>query len=484
MKKKWLITATAALTLTTGTGMVSAAVISGTIADKIMYSNNGQAVMPSSPAVNMDGSLYLPVRALGEATGKYVDWDEFRNSVALTDKPELTGKYKLSAPDLANGIKMGVGSSLTHLPGDPDNVFYSTADRGPNGQVVVNDKERRTFPIPDYTPTIYKIQINEGEIKILDQIPLKVSGKDSVTDSSQITGLPNIKGRDEAPYDAKAEKELAYDPYGLDIEGIAYNPKDDTFWISDEYGPSIVHVKRDGTIIERIVPKGWAAQVGTPLVPAKEMLPTVYNKLRQNRGAEAVGITPDGKYMFMAMQSPLRSPDKSTDNSRQLRIMKFDLATLEPVAEYAYVAEDAKQFNDLKQSDIVISDMVALNENTLLIDERDKNAGDKAQLKRIYSIDLSSATNILSKYDGANNAGKTLEQMTVEDLKANSILPPAKRTVLDAVAFNYPYEKIEGLSLVNGNTLVIVNDNDFGMGSTSPDNGTELWTFKLPYTMK
>lgn len=485
MKKKWIIAASAALTLMTGAGIVSAADVKGTTAEMITFTNNGQAVSPSSsPAVNISGHLYLPIRAFSEATGKYVDWDEFRSSVALTDMPELSGKYKLTAPDLAKGIKMGVGSSLTHLPGDPDNVFYSTADRGPNGELDVNGKTIRTFPIVNYTPTIYKIEISDGQVKILDQFPLKVNGIDPVSGKANITGLPNIKDRDETPYDVKGEKELAYDPYGLDVEGIAYNPKDDTFWISDEYGPSIVHVKRDGTLIERIVPKGWAAQLNTPLVPAREMLPAVYTKLRQNRGAEAVGITPEGKYMFMAMQSPLRNPSKDTDNSRQLRIIKFDLATLEPVAEFVYIAEDATQYKGLKQSDIVISDLVAVNENILLIDERDKNAGDDAQMKRIFSVDLSNATNILGKYDDNKSAWKTLEQMNIEELKANGIMPPSKRTVLDLVAFKYPYEKVEGLSLVDGNTIVIVNDNDFGVGSNSPENGTDLWTFKLPYMIK
>lgn len=484
MKRKWLIAVPTALTLLTGAGAASAMNVNGTTAETVRYTNNGQPVTPSSPAVNIDGHLYFPLRALSEATGKYADWDEFRSSVALTDKPELTGKYKLTEPPLAEGIKMGIGSSLIHLPGDPANVFYTTADRGPNGEIDVNGKTVRTFPLVDYTPSIYKIEIEDGGIKILDRFPLKVSGTDPVTGKAEITGLPNIKGRDEVPYDANGEKELDYDPYGLDIEGIAYNPQDDTFWISDEYGPSIVHVKRDGTLIERIVPQGWAAQVETPLVPAREKLPAVYNKLRQNRGAEAVGITPDGKSMFMAMQSPLRNPNKEVDNSRQLRIIKFDLATLEPVAEFAYVAEDANQFDDLDQEDIVISDLVAVNENTLLIDERDKNAGDKAQLKRIYAVDLSNATNILGKYDDDKLAGKTLEQMSVEDLQANGILPPAKRTVVDLVGYRFPYEKIEGLSLVGGDTIVIVNDNDFGVGSTSPENGTELWTFKLPYGME
>ncbi|MNT65977.1 hypothetical protein D3C72_2040070 [compost metagenome] len=74
--------------------------------------------------------------------------------------------------------------------------------------------------------------------------------------------------------------------------------------------------------------------------------------------------------------------------------------------------------------------------------------------------------------------------MTTADLKAAGILPTTKRTVLDAVQFKFPYEKIEGVSLINGDTLAITNDNDFGIDSTSPENGTLLWTFKLPYTIK
>ncbi|SDD16938.1 Copper amine oxidase N-terminal domain-containing protein [Paenibacillus sp. UNCCL117] len=458
---------------------------SAVVADQVQYSLNGTAVKPALPAVNVEGSLFLPVRAFGQLLNKYVDWDAATQSVLLTDKPELIGKYELNAPDLADGIKMSVGSSLTHLPGDPDNVFYSTADRGPNGEVPVDGEVRRTFPLSSYTPSIYKIQVDKGEIKILETIPLKVNGVDPVSQTANITGLSNVASRDEKPYDKEAKTLLSYDPYGLDIEGIAYNAKDDTFWISEEYGPSIVQVKRDGTIIQRIVPAGMKELLDSPAVPLVDTIPAAYLNRRSNRGMEAVGITPDGKWMFAAMQSPLRNPDKKTDNSRVLRILKFDLSTLKPVAEYAYVSEDAGQFQKLAQADIVISDLIAVNETTLLVDERDKNAGEAAQLKRIYLTDLSEATNVLGKYDDAQAADKTLEQMSMDELAQQSIRFPAKRTVLDAVEFGFPFEKIEGISLVNGNVLSILNDNDFGVaGDVGPGNGTLLWQFKLPYSIK
>jgi len=71
------------------------------------------------------------------------------------------------------------------------------------------------------------------------------------------------------------------------------------------------------------------------------------------------------------------------------------------------------------------------------------------------------------------------------ELRQAGVQTPVKRTVLDAVEFNYPNEKIEGVSLVDGHKLVIVNDNDFGVNDPeSKENGTDLWTFELPYDIK
>lgn len=450
----------------------------------IQFNVNGDVKQSKDIPVSIDGHTYISAASIGSMFNQYVDWNEFTSTISFTGKPQLTGKYTLQAPDLEPGIKMGMGSTLLHIPGDPDNVFYSSTDRGPNGDMTVDGKDIKTFPIPKFTPTIYKISIESGKITILETIPLKINGINPITGNEYISGLPNVKGHDDPAYDVTGTSTLNFDPYGLDLEGLAYNPSDDTFWMSEEYGPSIVQIKRDGTVIQRIVPKGLAASIESPAVPLKETLPAVYGERRSNRGLEALSITPDGKWMFTAIQSPLRNPDKSVDNSRVLRIAKINLSTLQVEAEYAYVTENVQNFNKLKQSDIVISDIYVVNENMLLVDERDKNAGKDAQLKKIYMIDLSKSTNVTGKYDNAK-AGQTLEQMSVADLKAKNIVTPTKRTLLDAVEFQYPYEKIEGITLVGGNKLVIINDNDFGVAGGPVDgNGTGLWTFELPQILK
>src|SRR5262252_10356599 len=246
-------------------------------------------------------------------------------------------------PALGNGINLGGFSALTHVPGDPANVFYTVTDRGPNGTVKVNGVSQTAFPLPTFTPTIVKIEVVGDSINILQQIPLKLpQGTDPITGTQYISGISNIAGLDEAPYDT-AGHPLPYDPYGLDTEGIAYSPKTDTFWVSEEYRPSLVEIARDGTILRRLVPQGEASLfTNAPNVVILDTLPAIFAKRVQNKGLEGVAVTQDGQFMYAAMQGPLANPSDSI--SRVLRIVQIDLDALAPTAEFAYVTPDGASY--------------------------------------------------------------------------------------------------------------------------------------------
>lgn len=73
-----------------------------------------------------------------------------------------------------------------------------------------------------------------------------------------ITGLPNpgYGSTGETPYtlgasaisiDPDDDGVIGYDESGLDPEGLVAMA-DGTFWVSDEYGPHIVHFAADGSI--------------------------------------------------------------------------------------------------------------------------------------------------------------------------------------------------------------------------------------------
>jgi hypothetical protein len=408
----------------------------------------------------------LAIAAIVAAQGAFAAENDKSGSKRRETAPAITETYQWKNPGvLGAGIREGGFSGLIHLPKDPKDVFYTVADRGPNGEIEKDGTTLRTFPAADFEPRIYKIKLSGGEIRILQTIKLHYPKgvTNAVTGKNTLTGLPNIEGADEVPYDAAGTAQLSYDKDGLDLEGIAYNPKDNTFWLSDEYRPSIVHVRADGTVIGRYVPKGDKERLAGSRIPVKEIFPAVYAKRVGNRGFEGITISPDGKTMYVSIQSPLANPDKKTsDTSRSLRILQIDLKSVSVTGEYVYEAESAKGLEGVKQKDIVISDIHALRPGVLLVDERDKNSGDSARLKRIYKIDLKRATNVL----GSSHNGM-LESMTPQDLRAAGITPAPKTLLADLVKLGYPYEKIEGLAVRDSHSIVIANDNDFGIGYDS-----------------
>ncbi|WP_248924829.1 esterase-like activity of phytase family protein [Paenibacillus hamazuiensis] len=469
-KRRWLIAALAAMTL--AGAQIAGAEEGGMKAVGVKFGlwSNGKEVKTDKDPVIIDGSTYVPLRTLGEALGKQVEWNEWTQSIRLKDVPKVAAVHEWKNPsELAAGIKDGGFSGMVHLPNDPADVFYVVEDRGPNGEF--GKDKLRTFPAENFVPRLQKIKASNGTIEVLETIQLHLpAGKtDKVTQNANLTGLPNLEGPDEVPYDITGSKQLAYDPDGLDLEGIAYSPADDTFWLSDEYRPSILQVKRDGTIVGRYVPQGMkdALVKAGAQTEIFDTLPAVYAKRISNRGFEGVTITPDGKYLYTSIQSPLANPDKKTgEASRNLRILKIDLATKKPVGEYLYIAENAGMFAKVAQKDVVISDLAAVSADVLLVDERDKNSGADVQLKRIYKADFSKATNLL----GTETSEKDFEKLSADQLKEQGIVPVAKELVVDIAKLGYPYEKIEGLAVIDKNTIAFVNDNDYGVNGYD-DNG-------------
>ncbi len=346
------------------------------------------------------------------------------------------------------GLNMGgIFSGLYHTQGDPENMFYAIADRGPNGQVTVGKDRRRTFPIPEYNPVIYKLTLQNDQVQIISATPIRTrNGK-------PVTGLSNTDN-DEVPYTYDGQTRLELNPNGLDIEGLA-RASDGTFWVCDEYSPSVAHITADGTVVRRLVPEGITLAADTDVRP---VLPAIYAKRRLNRGFEGVTISQDGTRLFITLQSPLDFPTKEIGRaSRMMRLLVVDTQKLMPVAEYVYVAEPISRFGETEQGEMKLSDVAFVNPTTLLVDERtDKVA-------HIYQVDLSGATNILgTRWSDPKNTSNSLEALTPEQLSANGITPVKKSLVADLSKVPGMPEKIEGLTVVNPTTIAIGNDNDFG----------------------
>jgi hypothetical protein len=374
-------------------------------------------------------------------------------------------------PEAAPGLQAGGFSGVVHIPGDPSNIFYAVNDRGPHSTVVVNGVTRRTLPFPDLTPSIWKLKINGHKMEILERITIKRP------DGTPVTGLPNLQGRDETPYDGTGQNRLPFDPHGLDLEGIGYDPVDDTFWLCDEYR-TLVHVDRNGVILDRLVPSGVAGLLNTGY--ARDALSAYFTKMPSNRGFEGLTVTPGGEYVIGAAQTPINNPSAAVgNNSLNTRIVVVDLRSGEQAAEYVFVREKASDYPGVLQVDVNIGDVHALSTSRMIVVERDKNFGAAARLKKIFIADMSQATNV----KGIETVGGvTLESMTPAQLVAAGIQPMTKELLVDILVEvpDLAQEKVEGVTMVNDKKLMFCIDNDYALeGAMLPPECHELH-FKKP----
>jgi hypothetical protein len=349
--------------------------------------------------------------------------------------------------DNDRGVDLGgLGSDI--YPAGRRGEFWTVTDRGPNGQIKVDGKKRRTFPVPGFDPAIVKIRVCGDTVKVLDAIPITTSS------GKPVTGLSNQAGRDEAPYSYDAQNPLAYNPNGLDTEGIV-RAKDGSFWLVDEYSPSLVHVSARGKVLARYVPKGLQL-TGTDY-PVVEALPAILLHRKINRGLEGLAQLPDGD-LVMALQSPLSLPDGTAgDASRTTRLLRFSPKKRAVTAEYAYRFDPVNVVDPSEDdtSELKISSVVAVGRDRLLVEERTDKAA------RLQSVRLTRGADILGGPWDRDTTSPSLEQL--DDPASAGVPVLGKRLVVDLGTVAGVPGKIEGVARVDGRTLALINDNDFGM---------------------
>lgn len=162
---------------------------------------------------------------------KQLESDAWKARLFQLDDKIVIGKSRIEVPAANGAVAIHVGddmdlggfSGLTHIPGDPANVFYTHTDRGPNGDLDPSlNCGCKTFAVPKFSPQIVKVSLENGNIKVLKQIPLKLANGalDPITGTSYISGVSNFPN--------KLKTDAALVGYGVadevPIDSVTYNP--------------------------------------------------------------------------------------------------------------------------------------------------------------------------------------------------------------------------------------------------------------------
>ena len=367
----------------------------------------GTAAAPSGPFVTK--SAQLPDIALGD----------FQNGL-LPDSLQDDRGVRLG----------GIGSGLFATGG---NSYWTVTDRGPNGEIG----DARTFLVPDFTPTLVRIKVQDPSIAIDRAVPITTPA------GAPVTGLPNLPiPGDPPPIAADAVTLLDYNPNGLDTEGVVRTP-DGHFWLVDEYGPSIVEVDAEGQVVRRHLPAGLETQYVAAGVdyPVTGALPAGLAARRANRGIEDIALLPDGRTVVVALQS---SVVVAGDRDRIItELVAFDTVTGTTVHEYVYRFDSASTFEaGTRGRDLKISALIPLDQQHLLVQERTDTEC------RFYVVTLDPEDELITEVD------KTL----FANLAGVAGVPG----------------KVEGAALKNRRTLVVISDNDFGFVPRAYADGEDV----------
>lgn len=358
----------------------------------------------------------------------------------------IVATYPLAATPIGevDGVTIRDGG-YSALAISPDGELWVTTDRGPNLDAEARaERAAKRFPLPGYTPQAERIEIDGDGIVVREQRPYRLNG-DRVA-----TGLPPPT-RDrtievELAYDA-AFGDAGHDALGVDAEGLTFD-EDGAMWVSEEYRPSLWRLDANtGRVLERYTP--------TPVMPGDHPLPPYLLQRAPNLGIE--GIAYVGGYVYASLQGPLQPPggDRST---RITRILRLNPQNRE-VVSYAYALEGSTR---------KIGDLAVAPDGRLLVLEHGVIPG-RGWSAEVYAVERGRMAQI-------SEGGLPPERFRDPEsalIGGVSIAPKTLYVDLLEAGWDPAWEKPEGLAVRADSSLLLVNDNDYGLASPALDGAAE-----------
>ena len=357
--------------------------------------------------------------------------------------PTLAGHALLPADTFRGQDRVGFHiDPETHgrqapFTGIPVQGFSSIIKVGEGEVLALQDNGFGTLAnSPDYPLLWYRLQLDfdGGTVKLMRTVPLSDPGRFLPAEPCRPESVPYLYGAD------------------LDPESFALT-SDKVVYIGEEFGPWLVvcdglgrllRVPFDVPVPEALKPYAKGNDFyRTPDHPdVRSDGARVQANLPRSGGLEGLALLPDEQHLVVAVEKALL--DDPVADRRAL--LEFSLADQH--------FTDRAWFYRMDAADLSIASLEATGPHTLLLTERDGEAGPDAVIKRIYSLDLN-----VTDADGFLVKTLVCDLLNLDDT-AGLTRPEAGAFGLGH-PFAFPFVTPEGLAVWATDTLLVANDNNY-----------------------
>lgn len=322
----------------------------------------------------------------------------------------------------------------------PHKMQFKGTTVGGLSSIDYNPDKNEYYLISDDRSAINPARFYTADIRISEQ------GIDTV----QLTDVTTLRQKNGQPY-PNSGQDPAHTP---DPEGLRYNRRERTMvWTSE--GERIV--RSGNTVLEDpaiTVMRPNGRYVDTFALPQNMHMQATENGPRQNGVFEGLSFTDNFRTLYVNVEEPLYQdgPRAAIDTAGWIRIIKYDVRTRRPIAQFAYRIDPVfyKPFPASAFKINGVPDILALDDHHLLVTERSFSTGIPGCVIRLYVADLSAASDVAGKESlrdgGFQGAGKKLlfdfQTMhryvdNVEGATFGPMLPNGHRSLLFVVDDNF-----------------------------------------------
>lgn len=241
------------------------------------------------------------------------------------------------------------------------------------------------------------------------------------------------------------------------------------FWFGDELGPYLIQTDRHGKVLSvhdtlldgKLIRSPDHHSVTTPATPGAFSTP-----VRRSRGYEGMAASRNGQFLYPMLEGPLWDDAskqwENRDGREYLRILEFD------VQRGAWTGRSWKYALELRGNNI--GDFNMIDDDTALVIERDNGEGLErdacngparpdcqnvpARFKRVYKISLKEAD-----AEGFVRKIGYVDLLDIQDPRSMA------RVGGEGGRFTFPLVTIENVDVVDGEHIIVANDNNLPFSS-------------------